>query len=77
LLAVHNCYDPYRYAEMGDTVMPAQGTTLSENVWFLLVEKARYGRPGVVTFEFDRPHLVLKDRNVRVEAMAQTDDEVF
>ena len=77
LLALHNCYDPWRYAEMGEKIEPAQGTALKEDVWFLLIEKARYGRPGIVTFEFDRPSLVLRDRNVTIGKIMSTADEDF
>jgi hypothetical protein len=64
LLAVHNCYDPWRYCEMGEAVTPAEHTTLSEEAWYLVIEKARFGKPGILGFRFERPYLRLVDPNV-------------
>ena len=57
-------YDPFRYIEMGEKVTPAEGCTLSKDVWYLLVEKARYGSPGMVPFWFERPYLRWTDSKV-------------
>lgn len=60
------CYDPWRYVEIGEKVTPAEGCTLSKDVWYALVEKARYGQPGIVPFRFERPYLRWTDTKVVV-----------
>lgn len=61
-------YDPYKYHEMGESIVPADGTTCDAKTWYLLVEKARYGKPGFVPFRFDRPFLRWYDSKVSMKS---------
>lgn len=60
-------YDPYLYVEMGDNVIPPEGMRVAKDVWYLIIEKQRYGKLGYVPFRIEREFLRIRDINVTIK----------